>query len=42
MYVKSEEQISDVFTKALSRLKVAYFTTKLGLKSKNEIAHLII
>ena len=36
-YVRSEENIADVYTKALGRTKFEYFVEKLGLKLKREI-----
>ena len=35
-YVKSDEQVADILTKALSKPKFVYLRSKLGLKSKNE------
>lgn len=40
-YVKSEEQIADICTKALPRLRYVYLRSKLGLKSKNETINCI-
>ena len=37
IYVKSELQVADVFTKASSKPKLMYLTPELGLKSMSEI-----
>lgn len=41
-YVRSEEQIADIFTKALPKPTFMYLRKKLGLRSKGEIMNLIL
>lgn len=41
-YVKSEDQIADIFTKALGKPRFLYLKEKLGLCSKNEITDYLI
>lgn len=36
-YVRSEEQVADIFTKALAKPRFIYLREKLGIKDKNEI-----